>query len=192
MDVRFQHRQRDAHVRGMHRDAGIAGAEDRVHAVEPADRRAAGARLALVARRRDVVEIGAARALKRDCRPSSPCCAAAAMRRRAARSTASDSGARPPGDRPGRNCAPARRCASRRRRSPRPCRVAAWSRRSASPAVSTSIFIRSTRLVPPATNLAPGVAAICATASATSVGARIFEADHDCPIACWIAATMLG
>ena len=24
------------------------------------------------------------------------------------------------------------------------------------------------------------------------VGARILEIDHDCPIACWIAATMLG
>ena len=48
----------------MHRDAGIAGAQDGVHAVVAADRSAAGTRLAFVARRRQVVEIGAACALQ--------------------------------------------------------------------------------------------------------------------------------
>ena len=64
MDRRLQHRERHAHVGGMHRDAGIAGAEDRVHAIEAVDGGAAAARLAFVAGRRDVVEVGAARALQ--------------------------------------------------------------------------------------------------------------------------------
>ena len=45
-------------------NAGIACAQDRVHAVEAADRRAAAARLALVAGCGDVVEVGAPRALQ--------------------------------------------------------------------------------------------------------------------------------
>ena len=56
--------ERHAHVGGMRRDAGLAGAEDRVDAVEAVDRRAAAAGLALVAGRRRVVEVGAARALQ--------------------------------------------------------------------------------------------------------------------------------
>ena len=64
MDLRLQHGQRHAHVRRMHRDAGVARAEDRVHAVEAVDGRAAAARLAFVAGRRGVVEVGTARALQ--------------------------------------------------------------------------------------------------------------------------------
>ena len=57
---------------------------------------------------------------------------------------------------------------------------------------STSIFIRSTRLVPPAMNFAPGLGGHLAHGIGDVAGARILEVDHDCPIACWIAATMLG
>ena len=56
--------QRHAHVGGMRRDAGLAGAEDRVHAIEPLNGRAAAARLALIAGRRGVVEIQASRPLQ--------------------------------------------------------------------------------------------------------------------------------
>jgi hypothetical protein len=52
--------QRDAHVGGMGGDAVLARPEDRVDAGHPADRRAAGAGLALVAGRGRVVEIIAA------------------------------------------------------------------------------------------------------------------------------------
>ena len=57
---------------------------------------------------------------------------------------------------------------------------------------STSIFIRSIRLVPPATNFAPGLRGHLAHRVGDVGGARILKADHDRPIACWIAATMLG
>ena len=64
MDLRLQHRERDAHVGWMHRDAGVARAEDRVHAIVAVDGGAAAARLAFVAGRRGVVEVVAARALQ--------------------------------------------------------------------------------------------------------------------------------
>ena len=56
--------QRHAHVGGMHRDAGLAGAEDGMHAVDAGNRGAAAAGLAFVAGRRGVVEIIAARPLQ--------------------------------------------------------------------------------------------------------------------------------
>ena len=49
----------------MRRNAGFARAEDRVHAVEAGDGGAAAAGLALIAGRRDVVKIIAARALQK-------------------------------------------------------------------------------------------------------------------------------
>ena len=52
MDLCLEHGQRHAHVGRMHRDAGVARAEDRVHPVETANGRAAAARLAFVAGRR--------------------------------------------------------------------------------------------------------------------------------------------
>src|SRR5205814_8081071 len=61
VNLGVERRQRDAHVGGMRRDAGLAGAEDRVHAIEAVDGGAAAARLAFVARRRRVVEIITAR-----------------------------------------------------------------------------------------------------------------------------------
>jgi hypothetical protein len=62
--ARIKRGQRNAHVGRMRGDAMFAGAEDRVHAVDAADRRAAAARLALVASRARVVEIEAARSLQ--------------------------------------------------------------------------------------------------------------------------------
>ena len=62
--ARIKRGQRNAHVGRMRGDAMFAGAEDRVHAVDTADRRAAAARLALVAWRARVVEIEAARSLQ--------------------------------------------------------------------------------------------------------------------------------
>ena len=56
--------QRNAHVGRMRRNAGVAGAKDRVNAVDATNGRAAAAGLALVAGRRRVIEIGAARALQ--------------------------------------------------------------------------------------------------------------------------------
>lgn len=52
------------HVRGMHRDARLAGAENRMHAVVPLQGRTAAAGLALVAGHARVVEVRAARALQ--------------------------------------------------------------------------------------------------------------------------------
>ena len=57
---------------------------------------------------------------------------------------------------------------------------------------STSSFIKSIKLVPPAMNFAVGSPAICRTASATSLGPCVLEIDHDLSIACSIAATMFG
>ena len=56
----LQGRQGDAHIGWVRGDAGIAVPEDRVIAVVPFDGRAAAPRLALVARRGGVVEVGAA------------------------------------------------------------------------------------------------------------------------------------
>ena len=57
---------------------------------------------------------------------------------------------------------------------------------------STSSFIRSIRLVPPAMNLAARIGGNLAHRVGDVGGAGILEIDHDCPIACWIAATMFG
>src|SRR5262249_38010457 len=56
-------RQCDAHVGGVHRDAMLARAENRVIAREAADRRTPGPRYALVAWRGVVVKVRAARSL---------------------------------------------------------------------------------------------------------------------------------
>ena len=145
----------------------LARAEDRVHAVEAADRRAARARLAFVAGRRDVVEVGAARALQEvaaDRRHVAQLLRGAGQQRaRQHRIALLDQ--RVIGQ--DRSCARARRCAARRRRSPRPVSSGSLEMSISLAGRSTSIFIRSTRLVPPATNFAPGLAAIWRTASAT-------------------------
>ena len=64
MDLGVERGERHAHVGRMRGDAGFARAEDGVHAVEPGDRGAAAAGLALVAGRRGVVEVIAAGALQ--------------------------------------------------------------------------------------------------------------------------------
>ena len=58
--------------------------------------------------------------------------------------------------------------------------------------VSISSFIRSSRLVPPAMNLAPGMRAAAAAASAGECGALVGEGLHAClPATSVIASTML-
>lgn len=64
MNLRVQQRQRHAYVGRVRRDAGVAGAEDGVHAILAVDGGAAAARLALIAGRRCIVEVAAARALQ--------------------------------------------------------------------------------------------------------------------------------
>ena len=64
MYLGLKQRQSDAHVGGMHRDTGVARAEDRVHAVVALERATAAARRTFVARQSDVVEVGTARALQ--------------------------------------------------------------------------------------------------------------------------------
>src|SRR5437879_9562957 len=59
--ARLEGGERDAHVRGVRGDAMLARPQDRVHAVDPVDRRTAAARFALVAWRGRIVEIEAAR-----------------------------------------------------------------------------------------------------------------------------------
>src|SRR6266480_3609850 len=61
---RIQRYERDAHVRWVRRDAVRARPEHGVHAIVSLERRAARARLPLVARRRRVPEVQAARALE--------------------------------------------------------------------------------------------------------------------------------
>ena len=64
LDAGLQDGHRDGHVRGMGGDAGVARAEDGVHAVDAADGGAARAGIALVAVGGRVVEVGAAGALQ--------------------------------------------------------------------------------------------------------------------------------
>ena len=64
MDHGVECRERNAHVGRMRGDAGVGGAEDRVHAVEAVDaRRSPAPRLPLVAARGAVVEVVAPRPL---------------------------------------------------------------------------------------------------------------------------------
>src|SRR5216683_2019748 len=64
LDLGIERPHRDRHIRWMRRDAVLAGAQDRVNAVEAGKRRAAGARTTLVAGFCDVVEIIAAGSLE--------------------------------------------------------------------------------------------------------------------------------
>src|SRR5207247_8698823 len=64
MDPRLKRGERDAHIRGVRRDARGARAKDRVHTIDPIDGGAAASWLALVARRCGVIKIVAARALQ--------------------------------------------------------------------------------------------------------------------------------
>ena len=62
--ARFERSQGNTHVGRVRGDAVFARAEDRVHAVDAVDRRAAAARRALVARCARIVEVQAARSLQ--------------------------------------------------------------------------------------------------------------------------------
>src|SRR6516225_6298033 len=62
--TRLEGGERDAHIRGMRGDAVLARPQDRVHPIDPFDRRTAAARLALIAWRGRIVEIEAARSLQ--------------------------------------------------------------------------------------------------------------------------------
>jgi hypothetical protein len=59
-DLRIEHPHRDRHIARMGGDAGVAGADDGMHAAESIQRTAATARLALVAGLVGVVKVGAA------------------------------------------------------------------------------------------------------------------------------------
>ena len=166
--------------------------EDRVHAVDALDRRAAAAGLALVAGRRGVVEIVAARPLQQ---VAAGRCHVAQLLRGARQDRAGEQriallDQRMVGEigiRHERADAQAavRRLLDRRRAAAARCRSAASGR-------STSSFIRSIRLVPPAMNFARRIGGDLAHRVGDVACARVLEVDHDCPIACWIAATMFG
>ena len=193
MDLRLERGERDAHIGGMRGDAGLARAEDRVDAVEAVDRRAAAAGLALVAGRGRVVEIEAARPLQE----------IAAGRRHVAqllRGAGQDRARQQRialldqrvigeiGVRHERADAQAavRGLLDRLRSGSREMSISRDGR-------STSSFIRSIRLVPPAMNFAVGIGRDLPHGVGDVGGARVLEIDHDCPrSACWIAATMLG
>src|SRR4051812_46811927 len=60
---RVESRQSDAHIRRVDSDALLVGAQYRVHSIDPADGRTAGAGLAFIAGRGEVVKVYAARSL---------------------------------------------------------------------------------------------------------------------------------
>ena len=64
MDLGVERRERHAHVGRMRRNAGLAGAENGMHAIEPGDGGAAAAGLALITGRCGVVKVIAAGALQ--------------------------------------------------------------------------------------------------------------------------------
>ena len=119
MHPRVERSQRHAHVGRMRGDAGFAGAEDGVDAVDAADRRAAACPARACCRASRYHRNRSSACAAGGCRRSTPCCAAAARRRPGSRLRAADSAARSADDRRGRNSAPARRSASRRPPSPR-------------------------------------------------------------------------
>src|SRR5207247_8566171 len=59
LDLRFEDRHRDGHIRWMGGDAGVARPQDCVPSVDAADRRAARSRITLVAACGQVVEVSA-------------------------------------------------------------------------------------------------------------------------------------
>ncbi len=180
MHLCLQHSKRHAHIGRMHGNAGLAGAEDSVHAVVAADRGATVARLAFVAGRGDVVEVGASRALQK---VAADRCHIAQLLGCAGHDGAREHRIALLYQRMIGKVGVAHESADAEpaaRRSPPPCPEEAWRHRSASAGRSTSIFIRSTRLVPPAMNLAPGTRGHLAHSVRDVAGARILETDHDC------------
>ena len=159
---------------------------------EAADRRAAAAGLAFVAGLVGVVEIGAARALQQVAggRRLVAQLAGGAGQQRARQHAVVAPHARVGGEigvahqRADAQAAVRRRLDLVERRG--------RSRRSGASASRSRSFIRSSRLVPPAMNLAPGVRAAAAAASAGVRGALVGEGLHAClPATSVIASTML-
>ena len=132
-----------AHVGWIGRDAMFARAEDGEATVDAGDRRAAGARLALVARHRGVAEVHAARSLQQVARRRRH---VAKLRRRAAQKRLRQHRIILPDRSDGgrdRNCEPSRRSSGRRREA---SSILSSGRRLMSTSfrgVSTFSFIRS-------------------------------------------------
>ncbi len=191
MNLGIERRKRHAHVGRMGRNAGLARAEDRVHAVEPVAGGAAAAGLALIARRRRVVEVVAARALQQI---AAGRCHVAQLLRRAGE------------DRAGEHRIALRdqrvigEVGVRHQRADAQAAVRGFldglerqARNVDQPRRAFDVLLHQVDQVGAAgdefrrrigRDLAHGVGNVA--------GARVLEIDHDCPIACRIAATMLG
>jgi hypothetical protein len=175
----------------MHSDAAVARAEDRVHPVEAADCSAPATRFAFVAWGCDVVEVSATRALKQ----------IAADRRHVAQLLR---GA-------GQQCTGQHGIALPHQRVIGEIRVA-HQRADAEPAIGSVLNLvegkpgdidqlrwpldvhlhKIDQIRAPGDELCAWAVGHEAHRLGGAVGARILEVDHGCPIACWIAATMLG
>ena len=180
MDFCLQHGECHAHIGWMHGNAGIARAEDCIHAIQTTKGRAAAAWLAFIAWRYEIVEIGTACSLHQ----ISACRGHIAQLLRGPRprerSKAPDSAARRAGDRQYPRCA-----TSAPIRKPPRAVASILSKGSLEMSMSfagrsTSIRIRSTRLVPPAMNFAAGLAVIWRSASAT-LSAREYSNQSSLP-----------
>ena len=95
LDPRIQRRHRNRHVGAVCGDAIVAHADHGVHAIEAFQGCAAGARHALVARLRRVIEVRRTACAEADCRRSWPCCEAASTRPPESPATTPDSGGAP-------------------------------------------------------------------------------------------------
>ena len=167
-------------------------AHDRKLAAEPADGRSSRCRAGVCCRAGWCRRNRGSACAAAGCPRSSPCCAAGPRRRRAVRATAGHSRAARARRRRDRCCAPARRCAS-------PPSGVGSILSSARPftsircaGVSICSFIRSSRLVPPAMNLAPGSARGGGRGLGGRAGALVGEGLHaSLPATSVIASTML-
>ena len=180
-----------AHVGRMRRDAGVARAEDRVHAVEALDGGAAAAGLAFVAGRRGVIEIGAARALQEIAAGRRH---VAQLLRRACQDRACEQrialldqrvigeiGIRHERADPQSSVGGLFDGLERQPRNvDQPCRP------------FDVLFHQVDQIGAARDEFRFWIGGDLAHRVGDVGGPRILEIDHDCPIACWIAATMLG
>src|SRR3984893_11133186 len=168
MDLRLQDRERHAHVGWVRRDAGLTAAEDGVHAIVAVDCRATAARLAFVAGRRYVVEVMAARTLQE---VAARRCHVAELLRGTGHDRAGENRIALFDDRVIGEIGVAYERPDTQTPFGMFSTCFSGSRVMSITFVgrSTSIFIKSIRLVPPATNFAFGSSAIRLTASLTSL-----------------------
>ncbi len=103
VDRRLQCRECHAHVGWVCRDALVAAAENRVNPVHAVDGRTSRTRIALVARRPDIVEVVAASPLEKIAAGGSRVAQLTETRRSGLRGTATGSARPPRGDRRGRH-----------------------------------------------------------------------------------------